>query len=95
EGIDDLKYLGKLESLIAQARKTGRAGAEADAATGYLNKIEASIIPNWTAYTQGGVKWPADGMEELDPGNAANIGSLNALRRTIADHVLALQDAMQ
>lgn len=95
EGIDDLKYLGKLESLIAQARKTGRAGAEADAATGYLNKIEASIIPNWTAYTQGGVKWPADGMEELDPGKAANIGSLNALRRTIADHIMALQDAMQ
>jgi len=29
EGIDDLKYLGKLETLIAQARKAGRAGAEA------------------------------------------------------------------
>ena len=94
EGIDDLKYLCKLEALIEQARKAGQAGAEAEAAAACLKKIEDSIIPDWTAYTQGGMRWPADGMEELDAGKAARLGSLNALRRTVADHILALQDAM-
>jgi hypothetical protein len=41
------------------------------------------------------MKWPADGMEELDAGKAASIGSLNTLRRTVADHILALQDEFQ
>jgi len=95
EGIDDLKYLSRLEALIDHARETGRARTQAEAASGCLKKIESSIIPNWTAYTQGGMKWPADGMEELDAGKAASIGSLNTLRRTIADHILALQDILQ
>ena len=95
EGIDDLKYLCKLEGLIDRAREAGQAPAEAEAAARCLKQIESSIIPNWTAYTQGGMKWPADGMETLDARKAASIGSLNALRRTVADHVLTLQAAMQ
>ena len=95
EGIDDLKYLCKLEGLIDRVREAGQAPAEAEAAARCLKQIESSIIPNWTAYTQGGMKWPADGMETLDARKAASIGSLNALRRTVADHVLTLQAAMQ
>ena len=95
EGIDDLKYLCKLESLIARAGQRGSARAEAEAATRFLKDLEASIIPNWTAYTQGGMKWPPDGMEPLDPKKAAAIGSLNALRRSAAEHILALERALR
>jgi hypothetical protein len=94
EGVDDLRYLGKLEALIARAKKSGKARAEADAAAMFLKQLEDSIIPNWTAYSAGGMKWPADGMEEVDPEKAATIGSLNTLRRAVADHVIAVQRAM-
>lgn len=95
EGIDDLKYLSTLEKLIAQARSRGRARSEAKAAADFLKTLEDSIIPNWTAYSQGGMKWPADGMEELDSDKAAEIGSLNTLRRAVADHIVRLQDALK
>jgi len=95
EGVDDLKYLCQLEKLIAQAKRTGNARPEAEAAAGFLKGLEDSIIPNWTAYSRGGMRWPADGMEEVDPEKAARIGSLNTLRRAVADHVLALQRALK
>lgn len=95
EGIDDLKYLWKLEKLIAQAKNRGPARPEAEDATAFLKSIEDSIIPNWTAYSQGGMKWPADGMEELDPDKAAKIGSLNTLRRAVADQIVRLQRALK
>ena len=95
EGVDDLKYVCLLEKLIAQAKRTGQARAEAEAAAGFLKRLEDSIIPNWTAYSRGGMKWPIDGMEEVDPEKAARIGSLNTLRRAVADHVVELQRAMK
>jgi len=94
EGIDDLKYLCKLESLIAEANRCGKAQQQAASAAAFLKNLEDSIIPNWTAYTSGGMKWPADGMEALDSKKAASLGSLNALRRTAADHIIALQRAL-
>jgi hypothetical protein len=93
EGVDDLKYLCKLEELVGQARSRGKASAEAESAARFLKELEASIIPNWTAYSAGGMKWPADGMEQLDPAKAAKIGSLNTLRRAVADHIVRLQTA--
>ena len=81
--------------LIAQAKKTGNARPEAEAAAGFLKRLEDSIIPNWTAYSRGGVRWPVDGMEALDPDKAASIGSLNSLRRTVADHIVALHKAIR
>jgi len=95
EGVDDLKYLCKLEKLLAQATKSGKAPAEAEGTASFLKALEDSIIPNWTAYSQGGVRWPADGMEEVDPDKAASMGSLNTLRRALADHIVAIQKAMQ
>jgi len=95
EGIDDLKYLCKLEKLIAQAQSRGRTPPAAEAAAALLKTLEDSIIPNWTAYSQGGMKWPADGMEESDPDKAAQIGSLNTLRRAVADQIVRLQRALK
>jgi hypothetical protein len=95
EGIDDLKYVCMLEKLVADAKKSGKAKAQAQQAETFLKKLEDSIIPNWTAYSQGGMKWPVDGMEEVDPNKAAAIGSLNTIRRGIADHIIKLQDAMK
>jgi hypothetical protein len=95
EGIDDLKYLWKLEQLIDQANSHSQARLETEEAASFLKALEDSIIPNWTAYSQGGMKWPVDGMEELDPDKAAEIGSLNTLRRTLADHIVRLQQALK
>ena len=95
EGVDDLKYLCKLEKSIALARTTGKARPEADAAAGFLKRLEDSIIPNWTAYSQGGMKWPIDGMEEVDLEKAATLGSLNTLRRAVADHIIAVENALK
>jgi len=41
------------------------------------------------------MKWPADGMEKLDADKAAEIGSLNMLRRAVADHIVRLQRALK
>jgi len=95
EGIDDLKYLCKLEKLIAESEKTGKAREKARAAAEFLEGLEASIIPNWTAYSQGGMKWPADGMQQLDPAKAAALGSLNTLRRAAAGHIVAVEEGMR
>jgi len=95
EGVDDLKYLCKLEEMIARGRKANKAQAQVETAARFLKSLEDSIIPNWTAYTQGGMKWPADGMEELDPEKAASLGSLNALRRAVADHLVAIERALR
>ena len=95
EGVDDLKYLCELEKLIAQAKRIGKARVETEAAEGFLKKLEDSIIPNWTAYSRGGTKWLPDGMEDVDLEKAATIGSLNTIRRVIADKILAIQNAME
>ena len=48
EGVDDLKYLCKLEGLITQARKFGQARAQARAAADFLKKLEDSGTPGGT-----------------------------------------------
>lgn len=94
EGIDDLRYVCHLEKLITQARKTNEAASQADRAADFLKAIGESIIPDWTAYSQGGMRWPSDGMELLDPAKVASLGSLNSIRRQIADHIISLQQAL-
>ena len=94
EGIDDLKYLTRLERLIATANASGTARAETAAAEACLKKLLDTIVPNWTAYSAGGQKWPVDGMEEVSAERAVAIGSLNAIRREIVDRIVALHRAM-
>ena len=95
EGIDDLKYLCKLEALIAQAKKARKAEAERTKAQALLDGLAASIKDDWTAYRSGGERFPADGFEVMDPEKAAGMGSFDVLRRAVADHIVALQHALE
>ncbi|HUU93407.1 MAG TPA: hypothetical protein VM238_19620 [Phycisphaerae bacterium] len=94
EGIDDLKYILALEKRIAQAKKAGKAAAQVRAAEALLKQIADSIIDNWTAYTQGGETFPADGFDAIDPAKADQLGAFNTLRRAVADATIAIQEAM-
>jgi hypothetical protein len=93
EGIDDLKYLLKLEALVAEAKQAGRASAEAGRAAALLKRIGDGIIDNWTAYTSGGEVFPADGFDVLTADQAAGMGHYQSLRRALADAIVALQKA--
>jgi len=94
EGIDDLKYVLTLERRIAEAKKARKAAAQVRAAEALLKQIADSIIDNWTAYTQGGETFPADGFDAVNPAKAAQLGPFNTLRRAVADHIIAIQQAM-
>ena len=94
EGVDDLKYLCRLEQLIADAKKAGRAAAERRRAEALLKKIADGIQDDWTAYRSGGERFPADGLDVMDPEKAASMGDLNAVRRAIADQIVALRKAI-
>jgi len=94
EGIDDLKYILALESAIADAKKAGKAVAEVARGEALLKKISDAIIPNWTAYTQGGETFPEDGFHVTDPAKAARLGHFNAIRRAVADAAIAIREAM-
>ena len=94
EGIDDLKYVLTLERRIAEAKKARKAAAQVRAAEALLKQIADSIIDNWTAYTQGGETFPADGFDAVDPAKAAQLGPFNTLRRAVADHIIAIDKAM-
>ena len=94
EGIDDLKYLCKLEGLIASARQAGKAKAETQRAADLLDRIADSILDNWTAYTSGGETFPADGFDVMDPEKAAGMGRYQSLRRAVAEAILDLQSRL-
>jgi hypothetical protein len=94
EGIDDLKYLCKLEQLIARAKKLGKASAETQKAEVLLEKIADGIADDWTAYTHGGERFPADGMTVMSPEKAAGMGDLNVIRRAIAEQIVILQETL-
>jgi len=58
EGVDDLKYVLKLESLIAEKSKArGGHDPAVQKAEALLKELADSIIDNWTAYRKGGEKW--------------------------------------
>ncbi len=92
EGIDDLRYLWTLERAIAEAMMAGRAEAEeVAAADALLKRIADSIIDNWTAYTQGGEEFSVDGFDVMSNEKAATFGSYNAIRRAVAEAIMAVQ----
>jgi hypothetical protein len=95
EGIDDLKYLCMLEKLIAHAKSLGNAAAERQAAEALLKKITDGIADDWTAYTQGGERFPADGMAIMSPEKTANMSELNAVRHALAEQIVKLQEALK
>jgi hypothetical protein len=95
EGIDDLKYLIALEERIAAARATGTGIREAETAAELLERLEESVVPDWTAYAERDTSFPADGFELVDPARAASLGSFNALRRTLAEHIMTLDRVLR
>jgi len=95
EGVDDLKYVCKLEALVKQAKDAGKAAAERRKAEALLERIADGIQDDWSAYTQGGARFPADGFEVMNPEKAAGMGRLDTIRRAVADQVVALQDALK
>lgn len=95
EGVDDLKYLCLLEKLIARANSLGKASAERQTVEALLKKIADGIADDWTAYTHGGERFPADGMAVMNPERTANMSELNAIRRALSDHIVMLQEALK
>ncbi len=94
EGIDDLRYLCKLEGLMAKARKAGRAAAEAARAEQLLRKIADAIRDDWTAYRSGGAVFPPEELlGQLAAGGAMNPN--DAVRRAVADQIAALLKALR
>jgi hypothetical protein len=95
EGIDDLKYLCKLESLAADASKTQKAAAEVRRAQELLKTIADGIADDWTLYEgKGGRRFPDDGFAKLDPEKVASFGRLNSIRREVAEAIVVIQGAM-
>lgn len=91
EGIDDLKYLCKLESLLA---KTKAGLPETGKARELLSAIDQDIAEDWSLYEgKSGQRFPDDGFARFDPEKAASFGRLNSLRLEIANYILALQQA--
>jgi len=66
---------------------------EVAAAAALLQKVAGAILDDWTAYTEGGEEFPADGFDAVDPDRIARMGSLNAIRRAVADAILAIEKA--
>jgi len=90
EGIDDLKYVLALERLVIQASRSRTAAEEAAQAEKLLARIADGIHDDWTRYRQGGERFPADGFEVMDPEKASTMGSFDAIRRAVADQIVAL-----
>jgi hypothetical protein len=93
EGIDDLKYLCKLESLVAQASPDL---PPVKNARELLKTIEDGIADDWTLYEgKGGRRFPDDGFARLDPEQVSSLGRLNALRLEVANAIVAIQTAQK
>lgn len=91
EGIDDLKYLCKLESLVAAASP---ALPEVRKAKDLLQAIADGIADDWTLYEgKSGLRFPEDGFAKWDPEKVASFGRLNAIRIELANAILAVKAA--
>jgi len=95
EGVDDLRYLCTLEALVGQAKTARKATAETKKAEDLLARIAGGIQDDWSAYTQGGARFPPDGFDVMSPEKAAGMGRLDTIRRALADRIAALQEALK
>ena len=91
EGIDDLRYLVTLEKAIEDTKRAGEKAAEVAAAEALLAVIGDSILDNWTAYSSGGELFSADGFDTVPDGQVESLWSFQAVRRAVADAIVALQ----
>ena len=87
-----MKYLLRLERLIAEAKKAGKAAAEVAKAEALIKGISDAIADNWTVYDSG-TRFSIDGFGVVDPEKAASLGQLNATREAVARQIVRLQSA--
>ena len=93
EGIDDLKYLCKLEQLVSQAKHVNQAPEVVKKAEAILAGISKAIADDWTIYDTG-TRFSIDGFGVADPEKAAVLGQLNATREAVARQIVQLQAAL-
>ncbi len=92
EGIDDLRYLCKLQALVDKS-KTDL--PEATQARHLLNSLDQAIIGDWSVYEgKGSQRFPDDGFARLDPEKVGMLGRLNSVRWELANAIVELQTAM-
>ena len=85
----------RLETLVREAKAAGKAAKEREKAADLLKRAADGIQDDWSAYTQGGARFPADGFEVLSPERAAGMPRLDTIRRAVADQIVALQEALK
>jgi len=93
EGIDDLKYLLRLEKLVAQAKRAGKAPEEVAKAEAMLKGISDAIADDWSIYDSG-TRFSIDGFGVVDPEKAASLGQFSATREAVARQIVRLQSAL-
>ncbi len=95
EGIDDLKYLLKLERLAAQAEALRKAARERRKAVELLDRISKAIVDDWTAYQTGSASFPDPGADIYLQEEAVKYGPFNAVRKRVADCIVELKEALE
>jgi len=91
EGIDDLKYLCRLEGLVAQ---TNPDLPQVKNARDLFKTMSDGIADDWTLYEgKGGLRFPDDGFARLDPEKVNSFGRLNAIRLEVVNAILAIEGA--
>lgn len=95
EGIDDLRYLTKLERLVAQAKRDGRGGAALARLEQLPKKIADAIADDWTAYRSGGAAFPPEDLLARVRRSGGVMNPFDAVRRAAADHIAALLEAFR
>jgi len=93
EGVDDLRYVCRLEALLVQAEAAGVPEATTKPGRDLLQRIGESIVDNWTAYTEGGERFPPEGPDLAPEGAAGTMGPYQAIRWAIAQEIERLQEA--
>lgn len=69
--------------------------AEGELAEALLKRIAEGIQDDWTAYSRGGRRFPADGFDVMAPDKAATMGRFNVVRRAVAERIIALQETLR
>jgi len=94
EGVDDLRYVCKLEALVAQAKAAGLPDATLQPARDLLQRLGDSITDDWTAYSEGGEPFPPEGLAPASTDMRGPMGPYEALRWAIALEIMRVQGGL-
>jgi len=91
EGVDDLKYVLKLENMIAAAKTRGTKPAQVRRAEQLLRRLRTAILDNWTAYREGGETFPPKNLRLALSRPIGPLSPYNRVRLAVAEAIEALQ----